>query len=314
MKVISTYSGGGGIDEGLKQAGIKTDIAIDWNYDACRTLKINHPETEVICGKVGDYVESLPKASILVGGPPCPEFSRANLGRTFDMCEINNFLRILEVCKPKYFLMENVQDSKKKLFKGSYLVNCADYGVPQTRVRRFFTNLPLPSPTHSENPQSNLFGKQLEKWITIGEALNIKGIIEDRKTTFGEKYGKEDGKFRQYSTERPSITIATDSRLFLVVEHQWLIDKNPTIYEKHRPQFLDQPATTVNTRDRASPNDYVTDGKYARKLENEELAVIQGFPKDYQFYGGKTSVRIQIGNAVPPPVIRAFFSQVKPFV
>jgi len=92
MKILSLYSGGGGIDEGLKQAEIKTDIAIDYNYDACRTLKMNHPDTEVICGgRVGDYVESLPKASIVVGGPPCPEFSRANIGRTFNMCEINNF-------------------------------------------------------------------------------------------------------------------------------------------------------------------------------------------------------------------------------
>lgn len=346
MTVISLYSGGGGIEEGMKQAGIYTDIAIDNCHkfplqDPLHTIKLNHPDTEVICGNVGDFIESLPKADIVVGGPPCPEFSRANSNRSFDMCEVNNFWKVVERLQPKIYLMENVQDVKKKLWKGNYLINSADYGVPQTRLRRFFTNLPRPEPTHAENPYVTLSGMSMKKWISVKEALGLDAHhLEDRKTKFGE------AEFRKYSMERPSPTETADTRFFIVdnkfpgrnaleltkpvegpsmtvlanndlqiTDHRifstkYLKEKNPTMFDKRKPNEMDDVAFTVTSKDRSCGSDMVTDGSYARKLTNEELALLQGFPKEYKFYGSKTSVRRQIGNAVPPPVIKAFFSQV----
>lgn len=346
MTVISLYSGAGGIEEGLKQAGIKTDIAIDNckkfpHQDPLMTIKLNHPDCEVICGNVADFIESLPKAEIVVGGPPCPEFSRANSNRSFDMCEVNNFWKVVEKTKPKIFLMENVQDVKKKLWKGNYLINAADYGVPQTRLRRFFTNLPRPEPTHAENPQNTLSGVTLKKWVSVKEALGLDGNhLEDRKITFGVS------EFRKYSMDRPSPTTHTDTRFFIVdkkfpgrnayeltksvdgpsmtivanndlqiTDHKifstkYLHDKNPTMFDKRKLNLMDEPGFTITSKDRSSGSEMITDGKHARKLENLELAILQGFPADYKFYGNKTSVRRQIGNAVPPPVIKAFFSQV----
>jgi DNA (cytosine-5)-methyltransferase 1 len=319
MKVLSLYCGAGGIDEGLKQSGILTTIAIDLNKDACETFKINHPNAEVICGKVGDYKESFSNCEIIVGGPPCPEFSRANAGRTYDTCEVNNFWSIVENNKPKYYLMENVQDVIKVLKRPNHLINCADYGTPQTRTRRFFTNLPLPKPTHAKTPSSDLLGGRLEKWVSVKDALGLDGIIEDRKTTFGEKYKKEAGKFRQYSTERPSNTIVTDSR-------QWYI--SPTGFKKKNQKEIsrkiEEPSMTI-----VNANEYVlTDHKvmsekyiayrktenitstHERKLTNEELMILQGFSSDYVFYGSKSSVKEQIGNAVPRQPIIAIFKQI----
>lgn len=346
MKVLSLYCGAGGIDEGLRQAGIKTTLAIDHEQDCCKTIKLNHPDTETICGKVSDYADSLTGFDVIVGGPPCPEFSRANSNRSFNMCEINNFWQIIENNKPKFFLMENVQDSKKKLYKTSYLINCADYGVPQTRLRRFFTNLPLPVPTHAEKPIQNFYGKTLGKWMSVREALNLSdGFLEDRKTTIGS--GKGDRKIRQYSIDRPSNTVITDARQWFIsvdgyqkynqIEKtrsvdepsqtvlasrdlqitnykiyslKYLQEKNPVMFKKHKPNTLDSPNCTITAKDYATPDCMITDGKYARKLTNEELALLQGFPKDYQFFGNKGSVRKQIGNAVPPAITKAFFSQI----
>jgi len=53
----------------------------------------------------------------------------------------------------------------------------------------------------------------------------------------------------------------------------------------------------------------VTDGNYARKLTLEEIKILQGFPESYLFSGNKGEQRRQIGNAVPPQVITAFFKQ-----
>ena len=58
MKVLSLYCGAGGVDQGLKQAGIKTTLAIDYVEDCCKTMKLNH-DCEVICAKVSDYKDSL---------------------------------------------------------------------------------------------------------------------------------------------------------------------------------------------------------------------------------------------------------------
>lgn len=353
MTVISLYSGAGGIEEGLSQCGIKTDIAIDNcekfpGQDPLHTIKLNHPDTEVICGNVGDFIESLPKADIVVGGPPCPEFSRAKRGRTFNMCEVNNFWKAVEHCKPKYFLMENVQDIKKGLHAMSHLVDCADYGVPQNRVRRFYTNISLPSATHAENPQQNIFGLTQKKWVSIKDALGLDGVlldksipcykskpnttstdrpsrtiltdtagnvvffIEDRKTTFGNKN-------RRYSIEKPSATILTDCRFW------FFAPKNRRGNQIELSRSIDLPSYTITTRSefsltnqkvfstkalKQSPSLETEEPIIERKLTNQELAVLQGFPREYKFFGGKGSVRRQIGNAVPPPVIKAFFSQV----
>jgi len=338
MKVLSLYSGAGGIDEGLKQAGIKTTLAIDFDSDCCKTMKLNHPDCEVICGNVGDYLSNFPKSDITVGGPPCLEFSRANSNRKFDMCEVNNFWSAVERVKPKYYLMENVQDIKKTLFDHNFLLDAADYGVPQNRLRRFFTNIQSPPPTHAEKPQNNLFDFTPQKWVSVKEALGIDGILQDRKTTFGEG-------FRNYSVDKPSFTLVADSRIFIsktgfsgcnqiektrsidepaptvmaqeemqftdykIYSLKHLKEKNEVYYNKHPANDIDKPNTTILGKDRGTEG-YIHDNHYARKLTNEECAILQGFPKEYKFYGNKTSVRRQIGNAVPPPVIKAFFKTI----
>jgi DNA (cytosine-5)-methyltransferase 1 len=296
----------------LKQAGILTTTAIDHNKDACETFKLNHPQAEVICGKVVDYKFSLSNYDIIVGGPPCPEFSRAKSGRTYDTCEVNNFWDIIDsLVKPKYHLMENVPDIIKVLKRPNYLINCADYGTPQTRERRFYTNIPMPKQTHSKTPSLDLHGNQIEKWVSVKDALGLDGTIEDRKITFGEEV------YRKYSTNRPSITLHTDSR-------QWYISPKgfPQKNQKQISRKIEEPSMTilnagefVLTTERVMSTKYIKNRKKndnldERKLTNSELAILQGFPKDYVFHGSKNSVKVQIGNACPCQPIKAIFSQI----
>jgi site-specific DNA-cytosine methylase len=289
---------------------------------------------------VSDVLGSLPRVDAIIGGPPCPEFSRAKSDRTFDLAEVENFLKAKEESKADIYLMENVQDLVKVHKEKNFLVNCADYGVPQTRMRRLFTNLPLPQPTHAEFPSNTLFGDPLKKWVSVKDALGLDGIIEDRKTTFGE--GES---FREYSTDKPSNTLLSDARQWYIsatgFKHQnqiektrsveepsqtivnatqyqltdhkifstkYLKGKNPEIYKRHPPNDLNGVMSTILAKDRCIPDEMITDGKMARKLGNEELAILQGFRKDFKFFGGVSSVRKQIGNAVPSAIGKAFFS------
>ena len=339
MKVLSLYSGADNLGDGVIQAGHEVKLAIEMNNDCCRTIKLNHPDTEVINGKVSDHLESLGRFDCVIGGPPCPEFSRAKSDRTFDLCEVNNFIRAREITKAEFHLMENVQDLYKVHKERNFLVNCADYGVPQTRIRRIFTNLPLPKQTHSKTPSEDLFGNQVKKWVSVKDALGLGvGLIEDRKSTFGE------AKTREYDVDRPMHSLLVDSRDWFISNsgHSTQnreditrsIDepadtivcassvqisnypiksikkiRNKVILNKHPPSMLDGTAVTITTKDRGWNGDsIVSDGKSARKLTNEELAILQGFRTDFKFYGGKTSVRKQIGNALPAAISKAFFS------
>ncbi len=314
-KILSLCSGAGGIDEGLDQCNLETTLAVDYdpkrpNYSkvCLETNKINHSKMETLWGDIQDHEKSFGKFDIVVGGVPCPEFSNANTNKTYDDTLVKCFWRIVEETKAKYWLLENVPGIIKVCKLRNFLINTADYGTPQKRIRRFYTNLPMPEKTHMEKPQMDLFGVQKKKWVSVKEALGLKrGFLEDRKSTFGEKYKKVDGKFRDYSINEPCFTLITDHRIFLI-EH--LKEKNPKIFAKHPLNTLDEPARTMLSKDRGfQGEELISDGEYARKLTNAECAILQGFPKDYKFVGTKTEVKRQIGNAVPP--IQAYALAVK---
>jgi DNA (cytosine-5)-methyltransferase 1 len=311
MKVVSLYAGADNLGDGVWQAGHEIILAVEYypkdpklSQDACETIRLNHPDTEVIHKPVGEILSTLPKCDAIIGGPPCPEFSNAKLVKDVEagLCEVNNFVKAREITKAKYYLMENVEGLYRHHKQRNFLINCADYGVPQTRIRRIFTNLELPTPTHAEHPTGRLFGEPLKKWVSVRDALGLgEGMIEDRKT----KPSMEPN-FRQYDPDKPSHTLLSDPRDWFISIKQ-LKDKNKAWFKKHPPVKLDEASSTILTKHRSTPNEFITDGVNARKLTNEELAILQGFRTDFKFFGNKSSVRRQIGNAVPAIIGKRFF-------
>lgn len=311
MKVLSVYSGGGGIDKGLKQSGIKTTLAID-HYQFCiKTMKLNH-ECEGIVAKVGDMIESLGKFDIIVGGPPCPEFSNANPNRTHDATEVNVFWEIIQKVKPKYWLMENVPGVIKVCKKRNFLINCADYGTPQTRIRRFFTNLLKPKKTHSQFPSNDLFGDKIQKWVNVKDVLSFEGMILDKTIPNWKK------KVLLQNTDKPYRTILVDKSCNGI----WFV--SPTGFDKRNEKefsrSVDNPIQTIVVAGDYRITDkpvyskkyiqYKQNWKEIRKLTLEELKILQGFPINYKFYGNSQQIKYQIGNAVPSHPVKALFSQV----
>jgi len=122
-------------------------------------------------------VEEVPDADVVVGGPPCPDFSLANKKRDpkAGMELVYEFLRLKDTADPDYWIMENVSMAEKHLprkhFPRKKVYNCANYGVPQKRRRVFAGDYPRPEQTHAENPSKKLTGGELKPWVTVWEAI-----------------------------------------------------------------------------------------------------------------------------------------------
>ena len=107
-KTVSLFSGGGGLDLGFKQAGYDIVWAIDSNQDAVNTYKRN-VGSEIMCGDITAIdINNIPKADIVIGGPPCQSFSLAGKRQCDDERGrlVWRYLDIIKHVSPKAFLFE----------------------------------------------------------------------------------------------------------------------------------------------------------------------------------------------------------------
>jgi len=196
MKIISLFSGAGGLDLGLIQVGNQVVWANDIDNDAVATYTKNIGD-HIICADIKDIdIKTLPNgADVVVGGFPCQGFSQANLRRTID--DERNFLykffyKVIMKKQPIFFIAENVKgilslgggEIIKQIAKDfenagyttdTHVVQMADYGVPQTRQRVIIVGqhkdlgreilFRIPTKTHGKNGNPR-------QWVSIKSALN----------------------------------------------------------------------------------------------------------------------------------------------
>lgn len=197
-KVISLFSGCGGLDLGFKWSGFDIVWAIDNYKEACETYRKNVGK-EIICEDIRKInFDEVPDCDIVIGGPPCQAFSLIGKRDSSDQ----NFMMIWEFFKaikskmPHAFVMENVpglrsaidangqnvlQSLIKKFENLGYtvtcsLINAADYGVPQRRKRLVLLGThgknglaPLPK-THTGDIDE-IKQKKLPPWISALDAI-----------------------------------------------------------------------------------------------------------------------------------------------
>ena len=111
MKVVSLFSGAGGLDLGFKMAGHEIIWANDLYEDAVETYKHNLGD-HIVCGDISKIdADEIPECDIIIGGFPCQGFSVANMKR-HESDERNalykQLIRVIDAKKPKFFLAENV--------------------------------------------------------------------------------------------------------------------------------------------------------------------------------------------------------------
>jgi len=194
IKVVSLFSGCGGFDLGFIQTNHYEVIwANDILKDACETYR-NNIGNHIVCADINEVDKTtIPKADVLVGGPPCQSFSLVGKRDPNDKRSglVWSYLEVLEQVEPKFFILENVTgllsaknpdgskvlDDLVKAFEklgystNVFKLNAADYGVPQRRKRVFIigNNLGLtikePTTTHSQNDENT------QKWVSAKEAI-----------------------------------------------------------------------------------------------------------------------------------------------
>lgn len=164
---IDLFAGAGGLSYGFEMAGFDIKLAIEKDAWAAETYEANHTNKNILVADIYTldntfFAKYSGKIDVIMGGPPCQGFSiAASNRRKADDCRnelYREFLRVVEVVRPKIVLIENVKeimgyklpdrtkivdDIKTFLVEYGYVcdynvLNCRNYGVPQDRRRFFF--------------------------------------------------------------------------------------------------------------------------------------------------------------------------------
>ena len=132
MKVISLFSGCGGLDLGFERSGFEIPVANEFDPTIWETFKVNHPKTKLIEGDIRNIQEEdFPdEVDGIIGGPPCQSWSEAGSLRGINDSRgklFYDYIRILRSKQPKFFLAENVKGitnlAKGKVFSPCYAVS-----------------------------------------------------------------------------------------------------------------------------------------------------------------------------------------------
>lgn len=364
VKVVSLFSGCGGLDLGFKNAGFKIIWANDVLDDAVETYK-RHIGREIICGDINELKNSIPDADIIIGGPPCQSFSLVGKRKKNDERGklVFTYLEIIKKKKPKIFLMENVPGILSSKYNGERLheflvkeyekigynvqiikVDASDYFVPQRRKRIFVlgNRLGLEQIKIPKNKEfaKILFGQERSAPITVKEALDdlpapiIKGseVIQSKyKKNPKSLYGKlirngnskvelqtmptmsqKDREFVKHIPPGGNYMDIPDSISTGRILKFKKTGGRTTTYGRLHPN---RPAYTINTyfnRPNVGANYHY---KEERLITPREALRLQSFPDDFSpYYRSQRNLHIQIGNAVPPLVSRAFAEGIKKII
>ena len=233
FKILDLFCGCGGFSLGFEQAGFKVKYAID-NWEKCKeTFEYNHPNTKFILSDIKDInPEDFKDIDIVIGSPPCQQFSIANKNPDPDkgMELIIEFLRFIKEINPKYWIMENVPNVLRYLkwriidfnIPRILILNSANYGVPQKRKRCFAGNYIVPKATHSKLGGINLFGESIERWRIVLDTIGDIMFIEPNQNTKPREYELKESFFKRHGLldlNKPSKQITTKDDFALIPNH-----------------------------------------------------------------------------------------------
>ena len=331
--VLSIFSGGGGIDCGFKKAGFDICFSTDFWQPACDTLEKNKVGKLVVCDDIRkiEYDKYLAEIGmrkseidVLVGGPPCPAYSKSRFYRTDKKRALEDensftlyeYFRALDEIRPKVFFFENVFGFVYKPHRAAFellkeradqygyditykVVNTANYGVPQTRERFICVGVKHGEGEKFVFPKENYYDpEKVSKdkcgdkipWITCGEAIGDLDydLPEDAEMQAGSKH-----------KELLKLVPPGDNYLYFTAERGY---PNPIFKWRSRYwSFLlklspKRPSWTIQSSFSNNMGPFHWKNRF---LRINEIKRIQTFDDDYEFCGDFREQWRQIGNAVP---------------
>lgn len=313
MKLISLFSGCGGLDLGFERAGFDVVVANEYDPTIWETFKINHPHTKLIEGDIRKIKDSLFPDNIdgIIGGPPCQSWSEAGAQRGIDDLRgqlFYEYIRILKSKCPKFFLAENVSGMLMErhsqavnniisLFKDCgynvsvTLVNAKDYGVPQERKRVFFIGFRNDLKIYFKFPQGST--KENNKKITLRDTI---WDLQFTAVPAGKSnYHNPDAiNNNEYFTGAFSPIFMSRNRVKSWDEQAFTVQASGRQCQIH-PQAPKMKFIEQNKREFVKGKEHLY-----RRMTIREIARIQGFPDSFKFiYDYTDNAYKMIGNAVP---------------
>jgi DNA (cytosine-5)-methyltransferase 1 len=330
LTFVDLFSGAGGFLRGFIDEGFTPLFSIENWKPAISTHFTNYPKVKIVDNDIRKVtnkelieLKGKNKINVVVGGPPCQGFS--TIGNRNPEDERNNlileFLRVVKVLKPDYFVMENVRglvSSKQGYFRDILIerfksigyknatckvICAADYGVPQRRYRVIFIGsldgkkMDFPKITNSKSEYEpinkyimDLVGK--ENKVANHVPMNHNPIVTERI-----KHILEGGGINKNIPKHLLKGSRSD------YENNTLKNFSHVYKRLHR----EQPSTTMVPGHNAFPL-HPTEH---RSLTVREAARIQTFPDDVIFEGTRQEQCIQVGNAVPVHLAQVFAKHIK---
>ena len=311
-KIISLFSGTGGLDRGFENEGYKIAWANEYDKDIWETYEANFPKTKLSKESIVkiDPAEIPFRPEGIIGGPPCQSWSEAGSHRGINDDRgklFFDYIKFIREKRPKFFLAENVagllfsrhSDALDNIFDNFLelgynvsfsLLNANDYGVPQDRKRVIIVGYPVSYDEHFEPPKPD------EK--------------EDRKTLKDSIWDLRKG-------ARPALEKNRANKKLKTPNHEYMIGNFSSMYmSRNRVRSWEEPSFTIQAGGRHAPchpqapkfqkvhkdlwkyDPSVEENKY-RRLSVRECARIQTFPDDHIFhYKNVPDGYKMIGNAV----------------
>ncbi len=325
MRILSLFSGCGGLDLGFKNAGFEICWANEFDKKICPTHDFNFPDTTLDSRSIRDVPSSDMPSNIdgVIGGPPCQAFSEAGKGLGVKDARgqlFFEYLRVIDDLRPKFFMAENVSGmlhSKHKdtvdLIYNSFkelgyhvnfkLYNANDFGVPQDRKRVIFVG-------YRDDVYDGFFSLDDRK---ISPNPTLKDAIWDLKDSSTPGLEKN----------------WTNGEILPVTNHEYFIGSYSTIYmSRNRVRSWDEPSFTIQAGGRHAPihpqapkmplvskdNRIFEPGSehLYRRLSIRECARVQTFPDSFEFkYKNLAEGYKMIGNAVPVKFAQCIAEQIK---
>ena len=324
MKVCSFFAGCGGLDLGFEQAGFDVIWANEFDPSIHETYRYNHPKTILNTQDIRKLeINTIPDCDGFIGGPPCQSWSIGGMMKGLDDERGKLFLDYIRVIKtklPKFFVIENVagiisdrhfktfQEFLKVLSKAGYCVkysvmNAADYGVPQDRIRVFIVGIrkdisveflfPEPStPDNKHIPLRKAIG-DINEQPKFYEKEPVRQVYsrwwnhDCYSGPFDKKYMARN---RVRKWNNVSFTIQAQGR-------------NAPLHPQAPPMVF------VSRDERVFDPNHID---LYRRLSIRECARIQSFPDGFHFiYSNVLDGYKMVGNAVPPRLAKHIALSIK---
>jgi DNA (cytosine-5)-methyltransferase 1 len=319
-KIVSLFSGAGGLDLGFHGAGFSTIWANEYDKTIWDTFRHNFPDTVLETRSITEVIDAeVPDCDGIIGGPPCQSWSEAGAGRGIEDARgqlFNDYIRILKAKQPKFFLVENVSGilapRHSESFRGFLkdfedagysvswkMVNANDYGVPEDRLRVIIIG----------------FRNDLNKTFVFPDPQKDRPVLRDAIWDLPEA--------------KPAVGKNKANDQLSVPNHEYMTGGfSPIFMSRNRVRSWDEPSFTIQAGGRQAPlhpqapkmlkveknkQVFVDDQKHLyRRLSVRECARIQTFPDDYMFLYRDVAVGYKmIGNAVPVKLAEALAKEIK---